>query len=265
MRAFQEADKLESNVDKMPSVFSTDVIKGMHDVLVEQLGKKPARKAMERMFWDSTFNRPDWHPERFNITNDELGKHYHDIFKELIPFITMYERFKKEYGDERAQIITAQLAVPASVPYLAKVFKSIDDFTDIDQFRQLLANYLGDGEGFDWTEKVSEDHMEVKYRFTRCVYIEILRGYGMDSAAASTCYCDHIIFDNAMPELYFRRDHCKGVGDNFCDHDFRVRTPADTKQNDQRHGDTDKAFFDAKAMIENWRANYVDNGDKFKW
>lgn len=265
MRTFHEADKLQSDVEKMPSVFSMDVIKGMYDVLAEEVGKKPARRALEKMFWDTAFNRPDWHPERFDTPTDDLARHYEKVFKELIPFIAMFEELKATYGEERAQAITAKVAVPASVPYLAKVFTSIPDFTDIDQFRQLLADYLGDGEGFEWTEEVSDDHMEVKYRFTRCVYIEILRGYGMTSAAASTCYCDHIIFDNAMPEVYFRRDHCKGVGDSFCDHNVRVRTPQDTKENDLRYGDTDKAFFDARGLIEQWRDNYRNNGNRFKW
>jgi hypothetical protein len=238
----------------------------MYHVISDETGKKKARRVLERsFFWDYFFNRPEWHPEWFDLPDDKLAKHYHDIFKQLVPFITIFENLKEEHGKERAQLITAKLAVPSSVPYLAKVFNHIDDFSDVNQFRQLLANYLGDGEGFEWTEEVSDDGTEVKYRFTRCVYIEIMRAYGMTSAAASVCYCDHIIFDNAMPEVYFRRDHCKGVGDSFCDHNFRIRTPEDTKQDDLRYGDTKRADFDALTIIDEWAANYTENGGEFKW
>ena len=266
MKTFHEANKLESGVEKMPSVFQTDIIKGMYHVLSEEIGKPEARHTLERsFFWDYLFHRPEWHPEWFDLPDEKIADHYHKIFKELAPFISSFRSLKDEHGEARAQEICAKLAVPSSVPYLAKVFHRNDNITDIEDLRQELADYLGDGEGFEWTEEVSDDKSEVRYHFTRCVYIEILRAYGMTSAAAACCYCDHIIFDNITPELYFRRDHCKGVGDSFCDHDIRVRTPEDTAEDDLRYGDTDRADFDARALIQQWAENFAENGGKFSW
>ncbi|NKB69056.1 MAG: hypothetical protein GKR89_18465 [Candidatus Latescibacteria bacterium] len=106
--------------------------------------------------------------------------------------------------------------------------------------------------------KLKRSH--ITFFFTRCVYIETLRAYGMMS-----CYCDHIIFDNAMPEIYFRRDNCKGVGDSFCNHYFKIRTPEGAARDDQRYDDTEKAPFDARGIIQYWRDNYRENGGQFKW
>lgn len=180
----------------------------------------------------------------------ELKQIYKKTFDDLVPFITLSNRLKKEYGEEKAQLIMAKLSVPASVPFLAKVFRPDPKITDIDSFRQKLSDYLGSGQGFDWKEEVSEDKQEVRYIFTRCMYIEIMKAYGMEHAASMTCYCDHIIFDNVMPELYFKRDHCKGVGDTFCDHHYKIRTKEDAIADDQRYGDTQKAPYDAKAIIK---------------
>lgn len=266
MQRFHEAQKLDPETSSMPHLFQPDIFKGLYHVLSEEIGKRKAKTMMmESFMWDLVFDKPEWHPEQFDIKNEEDEEHYKKIFKDLVPFISMFNRLKNEYGEERAQEITAKLAVPSAVPYLAKTFHPIENLTDIDQFRQMLTNYLGDGEGFEWTEEVSDDKTAVHYRFTRCVYIEILRAYGLTQAAAMSCYCDHIIFDNAMPQIYFRRDHCKGVGDSFCDHQFNIRSSEDAYKNDARYGDMDKADFDATGIVQEWADNYQENGGKFSW
>jgi len=196
MKQFHDVPKLPSQVKNMPTTFQLDIIKGIYHVLAEEFGKKVAFiLLLKAIFWDMLFNKPKWDPEIFTFKNKAEEKHYKNKFKELSIFIILFENIERKYGQEKAQETSAKIAVPASVPYLAKTFKSIPNLTDIDQFRQLMANYLGDGMGFAWTEKVSEDKTEVQYNFTQCVYIEILRAYGLVSAAASCCYCDHIIFD----------------------------------------------------------------------
>lgn len=265
-KQFYDAPKLPSQVGKMKTTFQFDIIKGIYHVLAEEVDKKTAFiMILKTVFWNIIFNKPNWEPGKFTFKDKIEEKHYKSKFKELSFFIILFENLKIKYGQEKAQEVTSKIAVPASVPYLAKTFKSIPDITDIDQLRQLMSNYLGDGMGFTWTEKVSDDKIEVQYHFTQCVYIEILKTYGLMSAAASCCYCDHIIFDNAMPELYFKRDHCKGAGDDFCDHLFRIRAPDDAKDDNLRYIDTEKADFEAKSLIDKWAKNYKNNGGAFKW
>ncbi|BDD04490.1 L-2-amino-thiazoline-4-carboxylic acid hydrolase [Aureibacter tunicatorum] len=266
MQRFHEAQKMVPNRTDMPPMFQANILKGIYHVMSEEVGSKEAKELlMEAFLWDSIFKRPVWKPELFDLKSKESEKHYKKIFNGLVPFICLFNRFKENYGEERAQYLTALVAVPSAVPYLAGTFKHIENFSDIDQFRQELANYLGDGKGFTWTEEVSDDKTEVRYHFTQCVYIEVLRAYGLTSAAMMSCYCDHIIFDNAMPEIYFKRDHCKGAGDSYCDHCFKIKTEEDKSRMDERYGDTKHADFDAMKVINHWRKNYQDNGGKFKW
>ncbi|GAB6100510.1 hypothetical protein JCM16358_23890 [Halanaerocella petrolearia] len=263
---FYEAKKLEPQNGEMDSVAQLDIMKGMKHILENEIGIVKAVSILFKSFlWDPIFNKPSWKPELFDLPNKEVRQTYEKKFKELTPFICLFNRLKKDYGMERAQILTAKVSVPASVPYLGKTFKPNPDIKDIDEFRQDMTNYLGRGTGFEWTEKVSVDKQEVIYKFTRCAYIEILRAYRMEYAASMVCYCDHIIFDNCTPELYFKRDHCKGVGDSYCDHHYKIRTAEDKKNDDKRYGDTEEAPYDAMKIIKKWEKNYRENNDSFKW
>ncbi|QTL97891.1 hypothetical protein GM661_07805 [Iocasia frigidifontis] len=205
---FYEAKKLKSQNGAMDSVAQLDIMKGMKHILNDEIGSMKATSILLKAFlWDPIFNKPGWKPELFDLPNEEVRQTYEKKFKDLTPFICLFNRLKKNYRMEQVQIIIAKLSVPASVPYLAKTFKPNPDIKDIDKFRQDMTDYLGKGTGFEWTEKVSADKKEVIYKFTRCAYIEILRAYGMEYAASMACYCDPIIFDNCTPELYFKRDH----------------------------------------------------------
>ena len=266
MKQLYDATKLIPQTKKTPKVHQIDIIKGVYHVLSEDLGKPTAIKLILKIFlWDMMLNRPHWEPNRFTFKDESEEIDYKKKYEELIFVIILFEKLKVKYGREKAIELTAKCAVPPSVINLDASFKSIPDMADIDQFRQQMADFLGDGNGSDWTEKVSSDKTEVHYKFTQCAYVEILRAYGLSSAAASICYCDHIFFDNAMPELYFKRDHCIGIGDIFCDHVFRIRTPDDANENILRYGDTEKADFDAKGLIEKWTKNYKANGGCFQW
>ena len=266
MKHFTEAEKLASRFEAMPSTVSFGILKGVFNALAAEVGRTRAATLLAKSFTvDIALGRPKWKQEMFSFDNEADRAKYAETFKEFRGFINLFERLKKGHGEKFAQEMSAKLAVPASVPYLARTFKPIDDFEDIGQLRQLVADYLGDGAGFTWTEQVSDDRTEVRYRFIQCAYIEVLRAYGLTAAAASVCYCDHIIFDNAMPQVYFRRDHCKGVGDDFCDHLFRIRTPDDDAEDSLRYGDTERANFDAKGLLDRWAKNFRDHGGSFKW
>lgn len=263
---FNEVQKLQPQNGEMPPAAQLDIIKGMKNILNDEIGSMKATSILMKSFlWDTVFNKPSWKPELFNLPNAEIKRAYEKKFKDLTPFICLFNRLKKCYGTKRAQLITAKVSVPASVPYLAKTFKPNPNIKDIDEFRQDMTNYLGKGTAFEWTEKVSEDKQEVIYKFTRCAYIEILRAYEMEYAASMVCYCDHIIFDNCTPELYFKRDHCKGVGDDYCGHHYKIRTLEDINKDNKRYGDTQRAPYDAMEIIKKWEKNYRENNGSFKW
>lgn len=261
----KKVKKIKPETKEMPSVSQLNILFSLESVLAKELGHKLAIIILiKSFFWDIIFNRPKWNPELFNLPNEEIKKAYYKKFKDLLPFIMLFNRLKKRYKDEKAQMITAKVAVPASVPYLAKTFKPNPNIKNINEFRQTMRNYLGKGTAFEWEVKVSEDEKAVQYKFTRCGYIEILRAYGMIYAASMVCYCDHIVFDSYMPELYFERNHCKGVGDNFCDHYYEIR---DDKNFDEskKYGDMKKAPYNAKKIVKSWERNFKQNNGVFKY
>lgn len=262
---FNKVSKLTPQRKQMPSVFNWIAIKTVAKVLFKETGFWTGMWIFLRTsFWDFIFNRPKWHPEYFELKDAKDEKHFKKIFKELLMVILIFDYLKKKYNEERANEITAQMAIPAGLPYLSGTFKSIKNLKDIDQVRQQMTDYLGDGRGFEWTEEVSEDKTEVRYCFKKCVYIMILRAYGLKSFAGYCCLADHVIFDNVMPELVFGRKHTIGVGDTYCDHMFRIRTPKDQEKDESNYEDCHKVKGGRNA-VQQWEENYKKNGGEFKF
>ena len=180
----------------------------------------------------------------------------------MVPLITIFEHLKKKYGQSRADEIVAKMAVPIALPFLSRTIHHIDGLEDIDQFRQMICDYLGSGAGFEWEEKVSEDKTELRYRFTKCVYGEIIAAYGLKTFSVYSCLADHVIFYNVMPEIVFGRKHTITLGDGFCDHMFRIRLPEDEEKDETNYADCYK-ISGGRELVKNWEKNYKKNKGHF--
>jgi hypothetical protein len=261
---FIPAKKLSPQSDKMPSVFNWDSTKAVAKALIEELGfSKGLWIFVKSITWDGLFNKPKWHPEYFELKAPDEEKHFKKVLKQLFPVIVIFNNLKKEYGEDRAHEITAKMGISTSLPYLLTGFKPGTRIKHIDEIRQLLTDYLGDGKGFEWTEEVSEDQTEVRYRFTKCVYIMILRAYGLDAFAGHCCLADHAVFDNVMTDVIFGRKHTIGVGDTFCDHIIRLRSPEDNEKDESNYEDCHKAGYGGREAVQRWEEHYKNNDGKF--
>jgi len=154
------------------------------------------------------------------------------------------------------------MGIPISVTYQLKIFKPGTKIEKIDEIRQLVSDLLGDGKGYEWTEQVSEDRQQVRYHFTKCVYIMILRAYGLTSFAANVCLADHVILDNMVPDIIFGRKNAMGCGDSFCDHTVTLRKAENTRKDESDYEDCYKVHLGREA-VKKWEENFIKNGNRF--
>ncbi|MCP4136191.1 MAG: L-2-amino-thiazoline-4-carboxylic acid hydrolase [bacterium] len=196
---------------------------------------------LRSILWDSVFNKPVWHPEYFNLKSSAEEEFFKMIFKEFSLVITMFNSLKKSVGTEKADEVMGLAAIPITLPYLKQEFHPIENLTDIlDVIRQLsnyLADYVGEEKGFEGKWFISDDRTEARLHVSKCAYIQVLKAYGLKSYAAFTCLADHVEFDSDFPNMVFCRKQTIGVGDSYCDHVFRIRTPEDCAVDEENYED----------------------------
>ncbi|MFX1251681.1 MAG: L-2-amino-thiazoline-4-carboxylic acid hydrolase [Promethearchaeota archaeon] len=263
-RRFIEVERLVPRKRDMPSTLNYSSIKAVFKVLSKEIGRIRGLYLLSKAGLTLVINGPRWNPEFFELKDEEEAKHFERIFNEMRPLIFIFEYLKKMYDEARADEITAKMAVPIALPYLIKSFHRIENPNHINQVRQLSADYLGDGKGFEWTEKVSEDGLEVRYHFTKCVYILVLKIYGLKTFAAYSCLADHILFDNVMPEFVFGRKHTIGVGDTYCDHILKIRSSDEIEKDEANYEDCYK-ISGGRELVQYWEENYKINKGKFRF
>lgn len=259
------AQKMTLSRAKMPSVVNLAVSQALARALWRETGFLYGTWVLLRsVTWYLAFNRPPWQPDRFDFSGPQEEEHFKKIFAQIRPLIIIFNNLERRFGEARADEITAKMAIPVALPYLLATFKPGTRIRNIDEIRQLAADYLGDGAGFEWTEAVSQDRTEVHYRFTKCVYILLLRAYGLRSFAGYSCLADHVVFDNVVPDVVFGRNHTLGVGDAFCDHRFRLRTPDDREKDEADYGDCYKVRYGGREEVQRWEERYKISGPKFR-
>ncbi|WP_396611279.1 L-2-amino-thiazoline-4-carboxylic acid hydrolase [Haloferax sp. S1W] len=260
-KAFHEAEKLDTEGEPMESVVTLDTLLTIHRLVGDEVGAAKATALLAQAFLlDPVLDAPEWNPDQFDFRDADMERAFKRIFDDLTPFICLYERLRTHLEAERTQRLMTKAVAPVTLPYLGKTFTSHPEVESIDAVRRDMGTYLGTGDAFEWTEQVSDDGREVKYRFDRCGYVEVLQAYGLHRAASMVCYCDHIHFDTHTPELYFEREHSIGSGDDYCDHHFILRSPDEEYDEDARYGDTNGVEYDARAMIRDWETRY-EKGD----
>ncbi|MFC7059996.1 L-2-amino-thiazoline-4-carboxylic acid hydrolase [Halovenus salina] len=256
-KEFHETEKFDPQQGEMEQMGDLKTLMDIREILADELGEGTATKIIVKaFFWDPTFKKPNWRPDAFEFPSQEMQDAFKKIFDDMVPFICLFRRIKQHCDEETAQLLMAESTVPATVPYLEDTFKSHPHAQSINPLRHDMRDYLGTGDGFEWTEKVSEDGREVKYQFTRCGYIEVMQEYGLDYAASMACYCDHIHFDVNTPELFFKRDHCIGEGDDYCDHHYILKSSAEDYDDMDKYGDTENVEYDARELIDRWKHEF---------
>ncbi len=258
---YREVEKIRSEKKEMPSAIALKTITAIARVLFREVGFLKGLWLLARTgTWDAVFSKPMWHPEYFEFKDSAEEEHFRGIFRQLAPMIILYGNLKKAYGEYLAEEISSKMAIPVAVLYIHGSVGTTGKITDISQIRQLFANYLGDGSGFDWTEEVSEDRTEGRYHFTKCAYVMIMQAYGLESYGAYNCLADHVFFDLMTPDIVFSREHAIGVGDDYCDHTVRLLAAGDPGKSDSDYGDCRKARFGGRDAVRHWEEMFKHGG-----
>lgn len=242
------------------------ILAEFHYWLRQETGWWQALKILLKSWtWDMVFNRPTWQPELFPIQNAEDEKIWQSTFKKDVVFVlTLFNNLKRTYGLERGDEIMAKFMMPVTLQYHFHCFKPITNLTHIDQIRQQMADYLGDGKTMRNRIWLSDDGQEARYYYTRCMHMQIMLGYGMKRSAQACCLADHVTFDKRIPTVRFKRTKTLTLGDGYCDHRFIVREPGETNTPEDHYEDANRADYDARTEIKILEHRFDQYGPKLR-
>ncbi len=268
---FLEWSKI-SKVDGKP--YSINMMKLMNQLrksIQDKIGNGRGKYVfIKSITWDLAFHKPIWKPELFNIDNEDRKKFYKKIFKEFQLFIILFDNLKKEMAEEEADRFIAEQMLPITLYMMKSKFRPVSEINSVDVWLKQARNYLGDevkeNKGFEGDIYLSKDKSEVRFQVTRCANMEILRKYGLRFTAATLCMCDHITYHTVFPNLIFKRTHSIAVGDEYCDHEFRLRTKDDPKMDEDNYGDC-YTIDGIRDVVREWeeKAKEIHFGSKMNW
>jgi len=99
-------------VERMPSM-SLPVMKATTKSLFRQTGAlRGMGLLLKTNTWGIIANKPKWHPEYFDIKDEEEEQVYRKYFKLLAPIIMMYDNLQRQYGEYLADEKMANVAIP---------------------------------------------------------------------------------------------------------------------------------------------------------
>ena len=262
-RSFKET---VNPVAKIKMKAFTAALREFHYWLRREIGWWQAFKILLKSWtWDMVFNRPTWQPKHFPIENAEDEMIWQSTFKKDVVFIlAVFNNLTQKFGFERGDEIMAKFMMPVTLQYHFHCFKPIADLTHIDQVRQQMADYLGEGKTMRNRIWLSDDGREARYCYTRCMHMQIMLGYGMKRSAQACCLADHVTFDKRIPAVRFKRTKTLTLGDGYCDHRFTVRRPGETHTPEDHYEDADRADYDARAEIKEFERRFDQYGPKLR-
>lgn len=266
-KKFLKVEKLSPRRKEMTKAAQWSSLKVLIKVILKEVGLfRGSLLLLRTLIWDIKFNKPDWRPEYFSFRDENDEKAFKETFEELVALIVLFNNLKGMYGEFIADEITSKIAIPFGLPHILTVFIPGTRITNIHEIRQLMSDFLGDQDRFEWTEEVSKDQSVVRYNFTKCTYIMILQAHGLQSYAAYDCLADHVVGDCIFSEdIIFSRKHTIANGDGYCDHTFRMRVSPHDKKEEIDYEDCRKVKFGARDCVEHWKEVFKLNGGKFKF
>ncbi|MBN2027178.1 MAG: L-2-amino-thiazoline-4-carboxylic acid hydrolase [Actinobacteria bacterium] len=208
--------------------------------------------------WDMMANKPQWHPEYFEFSDDEQEQVFKEVFDLMRPTIILYDNLKKHYGEYLADEMMSAVAIRIQLGFFL-LYSYPEDRTDIDQWRQAMANYFS-SKAWESTQWVSEDKTEYRMRWTKCAPTMILKAYGLHSYARYACLAHHIAFDCLAPEVIFSVANTIGTGDPYCDYLIRIPLSEDDRKEESDYADCYKVEGGREA-VRHWEEVYKRFGD----
>lgn len=245
-------------VQKTKSFMMPKVLKLFYQSLERVLGKQETfLLCLKAMSIGYTFYKPEWRPDQFELASPLQEKMYQKIFDKALFYFILFNILKEKYGDEKADKIIADTINPCTLEYMKQVYQPVDDCVGIEAWWQQSVDYIADlpedNLGLDGTVYMAEDMSEIKWHTTRCATAEVFRAYGLKLTMSHMCMSDHITYHTFFPGIMFKRTHCIGVGDAFCDHHAWPKSFADIGNEESQYGDCHH-FEGGRDYVRYWEA-----------
>jgi hypothetical protein len=245
--------------ERMPSM-SWPVMKATTMSLFRQTGAlRGMGLLLKTNTWGMIVNKPKWHPEYFDIEDEEEEQVYKKYFKLLAPIIMMYENLKRQYGEYLADEKMASMAIPMQLALYPQFGWMPEDKTDIWQWRQVTADAYGN-RAYECTQWIAKDKTEFRMHWTKCVPVTIFKAYGLHAYAENVCLTDHVYMGCLAPEVIFSRTHTIGAGDSYCDHTIRLPLNKDDRKGEADYADCLKVK-GGRERVRHWEEVYKRFGD----
>lgn len=259
----QDGDPYKLNV--------AQIIYELYKETIKKIGfLKGTKVFLKSVLWDSIFNQPIWEPDRFNIDTKERHDFYYAKFKEYMLFIIYFRNLGMIIGPKEADHFMADQMLPITLLMMKSRFSPKKDILTVEEWLKQARNYLGDeiekNKGFQGEIFIAEDKSEMRFHITRCATTRIVSAYGLTYTAALLCMGDHITYHTVFPNLIFKRSHSLTVGDDYCDHTFRLRTDKDPVMDEENYGDCYR-IPGLRETVREWEeeAKVLFFGSKEKW
>ncbi|MBN2436508.1 MAG: L-2-amino-thiazoline-4-carboxylic acid hydrolase [Spirochaetes bacterium] len=203
-------------------------LKSLYIIIVHNSGKITGTILFVKVLLiDLVFNKPKWDRSKFDISSKAQEVFYKKKFNENIPVIAFYYALSKKTGKDKADRIIAETMVPVVLEMMKSKYHPVANIESVEVWLKQARNYLGSeieiDKGFEGEIYLAKDKSELRFHVTRCAPMQILREYGLIYTATVLCMCDHITYHTIFPNMIFKRTHTLAMGDEFCDHEFRVR------------------------------------------
>lgn len=247
------------------------IMTNLKEAGINTVGKRKGKYIFYKsLLWDMIFNRPKWMPEKFNIETSERNKFYKKKFNEYMLFILYFNNLKKIIGENDADIFMSKQMLPITLNMMKSRFSPVSEINTVEVWLEQARDYLGTeiekNKGFEGDIYLAKDKSEMRFHVTRCATTQIIREYGLKYTAALLCMGDHITYHTVFPNLIFKRCHSLTVGDQYCDHIFRLRQPSDPIMDEENYGDCYK-MPGMRELVREWenKAKIMFFGSKEKW
>jgi len=226
-------------------------LRAVKQEFIQNLGVKKGKSIFYKaIVWDFLFKKPQWAPEKFNLTSKRQEMFYRKRFNENLPVIVLFQALSREIGEREADRIIANTMVPVVLDMMKTKYHPVENIDSMEVWLRQARSYLGEeirkDTGFDGTLYLAEDKSELRLHVTRCVNMEMLREY-------------------VFPNLVFKRTHTLAIGDKFCDHEFRIKKNVIPDHDEDDYSDCNRSGM--REFVREWeeKAKELMFGSREEW
>lgn len=140
--------------------------------------------------------------------------------------ILLYRELLIIYPQERAESIIRKVIIEAAIAQLRCLIPTLKrdnlmKMSDQDRTKS-FCDIVSKFPNTDWELKIANSD-KVKICMSRCRLVEIFDAVGHPELRNSCCAGDGLYFERHQTDIEFIREEMIGIGDNYCDFNFKLK------------------------------------------